>query len=464
MNHSNYYDIIITGAGISGLLSALALSKEGKSVLIIEKENYVGGVCRSYDVDGYTVDTGPHIITRLDSGPLRILMDKYFDVLPNFVPIGNYFVRMDDKVKQFPWSVREWMLFDLLPIEDRSLIMKTVFDIVYMLSTGKDLTKISIDDVTPKNLTHPTVAFLDYLSYFMIGTSAKNAPLARFLDRKEYKRDKITDNNSLAIPYVGMLYNLLVGGRPSDQMYPRGGIQKIIESIMVSLSNKVQIKLRECVVSINIEGTKNKGQAAHSIKTVTTDIDEYNCETVIYSGSPYKFPLLVGNDLPIDYVRNLKTIEQVNSLTVWLGLDKEIFSKPGSEMWISTDPSKHHTWLIPTSNYDHHLAPKNKQLVGFAFIVPEDINSKEMKKKALNTIFTTIPELEENVEMMHFQQLVPEKACWSINSGFGDVETPLKNVYCVGSSTVKRSMGLTRSAYSVIRLLNLMKIEGGLIS
>ena len=56
---STKYDVIVVGAGVSGLLSALSLSKEGKSVLILEKEDYVGGVCRSYKVQGYTVDTGP---------------------------------------------------------------------------------------------------------------------------------------------------------------------------------------------------------------------------------------------------------------------------------------------------------------------------------------------------------------------------------------------------------------------
>jgi len=50
------YDVVVIGAGISGLLSALALSKEGKRVLVLEKEGYLGGVCRSYEVDGYYVD------------------------------------------------------------------------------------------------------------------------------------------------------------------------------------------------------------------------------------------------------------------------------------------------------------------------------------------------------------------------------------------------------------------------
>ncbi|MCJ7731593.1 FAD-dependent oxidoreductase, partial [Candidatus Bathyarchaeota archaeon] len=102
------YDVVVVGAGISGLLSALALSKEGKSVLVLEKENYIGGVCRSYQHQGYTVDTGPHIITRLDSGPLKVLMEKYFDLVPYFVPFGKYYLRINGHLKPFPWSVKDW--------------------------------------------------------------------------------------------------------------------------------------------------------------------------------------------------------------------------------------------------------------------------------------------------------------------------------------------------------------------
>jgi hypothetical protein len=95
--------------------------------------------------------------------------------------------------------------------------------------------------------------------------------------------------------------------------------------------------------------------------------------------------------------------------------------------------------------------------------MPENIRSEDVRYKAKDTIFTTMPELESIVDMMHHQELVPEKACWSINSGFGDVVTPIKNLYCVGSSTVKRSMGLTRSAYSVLRMMNQMTIDRNII-
>jgi len=453
VNNTKKFDVIVVGAGISGLLSALALSKEGKQVLIIEKESFIGGVCRSYDVEGYIVDTGPHVITRLDSGPLKYLMDRYFDVIPNFVPLGDYYVRMNERIKSFPWSVKEWFLFDLIPMEDRTVLIKSVFDIVYMLGIGRDLSSVSLAEVAPKNISNDTLFFLDYLSYFLVGTPFTEAPLSRFIDRKNYKQYDGNGEGSRIGSYAGRLYNLLIGGRPTDQMYPKGGIQKIIDSIKLSLPKNVKINLNERLIAINVIKKRANGQTISEVEGVTTDKEEYDCDVLIYSGNASELPDLIKQGLPEEYVQNVKSIKKVDSLSVWLGLDEKVIDTYGTEMWVSTDHSKLHTWLIPTSNYNPYLAPKNRQLIGFAFITPENLNSNDMRYMARETIFTTCPELEKHVEMIHHQELVPEKACWSINSGFGDVETPINNLYCVGSDAEKRSMGLTRSSYSVIRMI-----------
>ena len=86
-------DAIIIGAGISGLLSALALSKEGKKVKIFEKTDIIGGNARSYNIKGYTIDTGPHAITSLHKGPLTRLMNRYGGTLPKMVSHGEYYFR-----------------------------------------------------------------------------------------------------------------------------------------------------------------------------------------------------------------------------------------------------------------------------------------------------------------------------------------------------------------------------------
>ena len=137
-------DAIVIGSGISGLLSALALSREGKRVAILEKESYIGGVCRSYDVNGYRVDTGPHAITRLENGPLRQLMDKYFDVVPQFIPFGKYYVRIGGEVKPFPWSINAWLTFGLIPKKDRLLLIKALFNTLYLAKSCKDFSNITL--------------------------------------------------------------------------------------------------------------------------------------------------------------------------------------------------------------------------------------------------------------------------------------------------------------------------------
>jgi len=448
------------GAGVSGLLSALSLSKEGKSVLVLEKEGYVGGVCRSYKVQGYTVDTGPHIITRLDSGPLKVLMNKYFEVIPNFVPFGKYYLRINGQIKDFPWSLKDWMMFDLLPVEDRSLLMKSLIDIAYMMNSGRDMTRVSIKDIMPGSISPTAVAFLDYLSYFMLGTGPENAPVSRFIDRKEYKTEKHKEENGFSIPYVGKMYNLLIGGTPTDQYYPKGGIQKIVDSLMYSMPPSVKINLGEELLAINTE-TVNRGYS-EKITGVTTDKGQYQADVVIYSGFATDIPKLVSTPLPQRYVENLSKIEKVNSLSIWLGLDEQVFKEDASEMWVSTSTDTYHTWLIPTSNYDPYLAPKDKHLVGFAFVVPEGTGSEEMKRKARNTIFSNIPALEKHMDMIHYQELVPEKATWNMNAGFGDVKTPIDNMYCVGSDSFKRSMGLTRTSYSIIKMLETVRADGNL--
>jgi phytoene dehydrogenase-like protein len=155
----------------------------------------------------------------------------------------------------------------------------------------------------------------------------------------------------------------------------------------------------------------------------------------------------------------MESIKRINSLTIWLGLTRKFFNNYGSEMWVDSDP---YAWVIPTSNYDPALAPKGNQLVGFAFTLPDKYDASTIKKKAFQTIVDNVPDIEKHIDMIHHQELIPEKASWGINCGFGDIRTPIKNLYCVGTDTTKRSAGVNRSAYSVMEFLKIIKSDGNL--
>ena len=59
----NHYDAIIIGAGVSGLALSVHLCNQGLSVLVIEKNDYVGGKLAQFTWNGYTWDNGPSVFT-----------------------------------------------------------------------------------------------------------------------------------------------------------------------------------------------------------------------------------------------------------------------------------------------------------------------------------------------------------------------------------------------------------------
>lgn len=56
------FDCIVIGAGLSGLTATRQLQKTGKSVLLIESSDQVGGRVRSDQIDGYICDRGFQVI------------------------------------------------------------------------------------------------------------------------------------------------------------------------------------------------------------------------------------------------------------------------------------------------------------------------------------------------------------------------------------------------------------------
>lgn len=62
------YDVVIIGSGLGGLVSAVILAMEGKSVCVLEKNNQYGGNLQTFVRDKKIFDTGIHYIGGLDKG------------------------------------------------------------------------------------------------------------------------------------------------------------------------------------------------------------------------------------------------------------------------------------------------------------------------------------------------------------------------------------------------------------
>ncbi|MBW2991818.1 FAD-dependent oxidoreductase [Candidatus Woesearchaeota archaeon] len=55
-------EVVIIGAGISGLATGWKLAEEGAKVTVLEQNDYIGGMCASFKHDGFILDYGPHKI------------------------------------------------------------------------------------------------------------------------------------------------------------------------------------------------------------------------------------------------------------------------------------------------------------------------------------------------------------------------------------------------------------------
>jgi len=63
------YDYVIVGSGMFGAICAYELNKQGKSVVVLEKREHIGGNCHTEEKDGVHIHKyGPHIFHTNDKG------------------------------------------------------------------------------------------------------------------------------------------------------------------------------------------------------------------------------------------------------------------------------------------------------------------------------------------------------------------------------------------------------------
>ncbi len=75
------YDFVIIGSGFGGLACAYILASEGFSVVVLEKNNQLGGNLQVFSRDQCIFDTGVHYIGSLDEGENLHTFFKYFGLL-----------------------------------------------------------------------------------------------------------------------------------------------------------------------------------------------------------------------------------------------------------------------------------------------------------------------------------------------------------------------------------------------
>ncbi len=118
------FEVIILGAGISGLVSASVLLKEGcQNVIVVDEYAHIGGNHIDCSIGKYTFDIGSFIFQ--DDSPLLAHLPE---ILPLYVPINPSWGRLNPQgaVTQYPISIKD----DLIaagPVEWLRILSSVLF-------------------------------------------------------------------------------------------------------------------------------------------------------------------------------------------------------------------------------------------------------------------------------------------------------------------------------------------------
>jgi len=84
----NKYDIIILGTGLGGLVCGYILSKNGFKVLLVEKNQQIGGCLQTFKRFGVKFDTGMHYIGSMLEGQILHRLFSYLNLVDD-VPLSR---------------------------------------------------------------------------------------------------------------------------------------------------------------------------------------------------------------------------------------------------------------------------------------------------------------------------------------------------------------------------------------
>jgi protoporphyrinogen oxidase len=118
-------NVVILGAGLSGLSCAYELAKAGHKVTILEREPWVGGMASSHEVEGYWLDHGPHRFHSYN----KELVQHLYEVLDQKVLVRDRLSRIYMRGRFFNYPLK---LSNVLRNMPPHLIVKAFWDYAWI--------------------------------------------------------------------------------------------------------------------------------------------------------------------------------------------------------------------------------------------------------------------------------------------------------------------------------------------
>jgi len=436
------YDVVIAGAGAGGLLTALALSAQGKRVLVVEKSDRLGGVWHGYWVDGYRVDQGLHVITRVTRGAFARFMREYLPEPPQFVLHEGWYFRVYDRVATIPTSIGQTLTWPLTDFRGRLSLVRV----------GAKIKTMKLDEMK----RYKDITFLEFMRRHgttnqvileVIQSAVYMAAGVGIDEASAYEALRTLKDTDREYPKTTMLKRLLFGSVEYDEGYVIGGMEGLVRRVVDAINGAY-------VLNAPVEGILERD--GH-VTALQVGDDEVPHSRIVSNIPLWNMPRIVRSDDPrvVSFFERWSRMRVTRGVTLWLGLDEVVIGDRKSRVIVRPTPNR---WIVSVSSFDPSCAPPGKELVGIATIYREGMSLEDHVEAIKgNGLEKYHPGLLEHVEMEHAQMSYATRA--ALIPGQTDLDrpgprTPIRGLYIVGTDTAGAGVGLQQAANSAEGVVN----------
>lgn len=409
--------VVIVGAGLAGLSTALRLAGKGRKVTVIERESVPGGRNGLLVKEGFNFDTGPSVLTMPDLiadafDCVGENMHDWLDLQP-VSPLYRAYYHDGSKldVHANPERMAQEIREVIGPEEANGYLKYVNFVSKLYQYEMKDFIDRNID--SPLDLLTPNLAKL-----VAIGGFRKLAPKAQqYL--KDFRTERVYSFQAMYAglsPYQALAIYGVIAYMDSvaGVFFPKGGMHAVPRAL-AKAAEKHGVEFKYNTEVIKVETSNNRANAV-----ITKNGERISADVVVLNPDlPVAYENLLGNvpwsvkrlkyspSAMVLLVGSRKKYENIAHHNIHFGKDwKGVFDDLIARKQFMKDPSL----LVTNTTYsDSSLAPKGKEIYYVLFPTPNTDSSIDWKKETPKYRDEMIKVLEErgydnfgsNIEVEH---------------------------------------------------------------
>ena len=420
--------VIIIGSGIGGLGSAALLAKSGYDVIVIEKNNNLGGRANIFEAEGYTFDMGPSWYLMPD------VFEHYFNLIDEDITEHLDLVKLSPSYRVFFSGDEELPLVDIhsdlekdLPLFEKLEPGITPKIKEYLKRSGEQY-EMAKETFMYRNLG----LSLDFLKWDVIKKGIELNPFQTMQSylNKWFKSERVKKILEYTLVFLGSdpaktpaMYNIMNAiDFNMGVYYPKGGIYEIVRAL-VAINKKcgVAFMTNSPVSKIIVKNKKATGVQLENGTTLEADLiisnaDLWFTETHLLEKlhqtyperywekavlSPSAFIMYLGLDRELDILSH----HNLRFGGDWKQNFKELFDTPK----LPEDPSY---YICNPTATDSDLSPQGTDNLFVLVPIPPGLTLSEEDMKSYRQKILNLMKTDLNLTAIE-DYIVYERSYWS---------------------------------------------------